>query len=116
MKTGSKNLITDVLGIKVGNASDRDLRSGTTVLSGTSQLTASYQVMGGAPRGTRTGPGKSRNETIIILEIPFSLYRNCFFYLCGYLDFVITLSCVESALLNLSAVLPLNGCKFIDIR
>jgi len=52
MKAGTKNLITDVKGIKVGNASDRDLRSGTTVLSGTSQLTASYQVMGGAP-GTK---------------------------------------------------------------
>ena len=52
MKLGSKNLITDVPGIKVGNASDYALRSGTTVLSSDKNMTASYQVMGGSP-GTK---------------------------------------------------------------
>ena len=48
MKLGSKNLITDVPGIRVGNASDYALRSGTTVLSSDKNMTASYQVMGGS--------------------------------------------------------------------
>ena len=52
MKLGSKNLITDVPGIRVGNASDYALRSGTTVLSSDKNMTASYQVMGGSP-GTK---------------------------------------------------------------
>ena len=52
MKPGSRNLITDVPGIRVGNASDYTLRSGTTVLSSDKNMTASYQVMGGSP-GTK---------------------------------------------------------------
>jgi D-aminopeptidase len=52
MKPGPKNLITDVPGLKVGNASDAGLKSGTTVLVGDTPFTASVNVMGGAP-GTR---------------------------------------------------------------
>ncbi|MGO4907614.1 P1 family peptidase [Pseudorhodobacter sp. W20_MBD10_FR17] len=51
-KTGPRNLITDVAGLKVGNAQDADLKSGTTVLLGDAPFTASVHVMGGAP-GTR---------------------------------------------------------------
>ncbi len=52
MKPGPKNLITDVPGLMVGNASDAALKSGSTVLLGHKPLTASVHVMGGAP-GTR---------------------------------------------------------------
>lgn len=52
LKPGPKNLITDVAGLYVGNASDDTLKSGTTVLVGDSAFTASVDVMGGAP-GTR---------------------------------------------------------------
>ncbi len=50
--TGSKNLITDVPGILVGNADDVILKSGVTVLTAESPFVASVDVMGGAP-GTR---------------------------------------------------------------
>ncbi|MFW2545285.1 P1 family peptidase [Primorskyibacter sp. 2E107] len=52
MRPGPKNLITDVPGLKVGNASDEALKSGTTVLTAEQPFTASVCVMGGAP-GTR---------------------------------------------------------------
>jgi L-aminopeptidase/D-esterase-like protein len=51
-KTGPRNLITDVAGLKVGNAQDAVLKSGSTVLLGDAPFTASVHVMGGAP-GTR---------------------------------------------------------------
>ena len=50
--TGPLNLITDVAGLRVGNAQDADLKSGTTVLTANTPFTASAHVMGGAP-GTR---------------------------------------------------------------
>ncbi|MGR3492518.1 MAG: P1 family peptidase [Shimia sp.] len=49
---GPRNLITDVAGLRVGNAHDADVRSGVTVLTGDRPFTASVHVMGGAP-GTR---------------------------------------------------------------
>ena len=52
MKPGKRNLITDVAGLKVGNAEDHALKSGTTVLTADRPFVASYFVMGGAP-GTR---------------------------------------------------------------
>ncbi|MEP2717779.1 P1 family peptidase [Pseudophaeobacter sp.] len=52
MIPGPKNLITDVPGLLVGNASDATLNSGSTVLLCAEPLTASVHVMGGAP-GTR---------------------------------------------------------------
>lgn len=52
MKIGPKNLITDVPGIRVGNAQDDRLKSGATVLLADAPFTASVHVMGGAP-GTR---------------------------------------------------------------
>ena len=52
MKLGARNLITDVAGLKVGNAEDRKLKSGSTVLMADEPFVASYAVMGGAP-GTR---------------------------------------------------------------
>ena len=52
MRPGPLNLITDVAGLRVGNASDDALRSGVTVLLGDAPFAASVHVMGGAP-GTR---------------------------------------------------------------
>lgn len=47
-----RNLITDVPGLKVGNADDPRLKSGVTVLLGDAPFTASAAIHGGAP-GTR---------------------------------------------------------------
>lgn len=52
MIPGPRNLISDVPGLRVGNAQDDALKSGCTVLIGQRALTGSYCVMGGAP-GTR---------------------------------------------------------------
>jgi len=52
MKLGPRNLITDVPGLRVGNAQDDTLKSGCTVLLGDAPFTAAVHVMGGAP-GTR---------------------------------------------------------------
>ena len=52
MKAGPRNLITDIAGLRVGNAQDDALKSGSTVLIGDAPFTASVHVMGGAP-GTR---------------------------------------------------------------
>ncbi len=51
-KIAARNLITDVAGLRVGNAQDIRLRSGVTVLVGDTPFTAGVHVMGGAP-GTR---------------------------------------------------------------
>lgn len=52
MKPGPRNSITDVEGIRVGNAKDGELKSGVTALICDSPFTASVAVQGGAP-GTR---------------------------------------------------------------
>jgi len=52
MIPGPRNLITDVPGLRVGNAQDMRLKSGTTVLVADAPFAASVHVMGGAP-GTR---------------------------------------------------------------
>lgn len=50
--TGSRNLITDVPGLRVGNAHDGKLRSGVTVLLCDEPMTAAVDVRGGGT-GTR---------------------------------------------------------------
>jgi len=52
MRPGPKNLITDIPGLRVGNADDANLRSGVTVLTADRPFVASVHVMGGSP-GTR---------------------------------------------------------------
>ncbi|MFO3798040.1 MAG: P1 family peptidase, partial [Anaerolineales bacterium] len=52
MRAGPLNLITDVAGLRVGNAEEATLRSGVTVLTADRPFTAAVHVMGGAP-GTR---------------------------------------------------------------
>ncbi len=49
---GALNLITDVAGLRVGNAADARIKSGVTVLCADTPFTAGLHVMGGAP-GTR---------------------------------------------------------------
>ncbi|MFK7856081.1 MAG: P1 family peptidase [Granulosicoccus sp.] len=50
--SGERNLISDVPGLLVGNAHDKTLKSGVTVLSAKEPFIACVDVMGGAP-GTR---------------------------------------------------------------
>lgn len=52
MKAGPRNLITDVPGLRVGNAGSAAIKSGTTVLTADKPFAAGVHVMGGAP-GTR---------------------------------------------------------------
>lgn len=52
MKPGPRNQITDVGGLRVGNASDDRLKSGVTVVVCEKPSVAAVQVLGGAP-GTR---------------------------------------------------------------
>lgn len=52
MQTGPRNLITDVTGLRVGNAQDDTIKTGSTVLVGDAPFTCGVSVMGGAP-GTR---------------------------------------------------------------
>lgn len=52
MRQGTRNLITDIAGLRVGNADDAALKSGTTVLTADRPFAAAVHVMGGAP-GTR---------------------------------------------------------------
>lgn len=52
MRVGARNLITDVTGLRVGNAQDETLKSGVTVLTAERPFVAAVDVRGGAP-GTR---------------------------------------------------------------
>ncbi len=52
MRPGPRNLLTDVAGLRVGNAEDHTIRTGSTVLLGDAPFVAAVNVMGGAP-GTR---------------------------------------------------------------
>ncbi|MEM8787803.1 MAG: P1 family peptidase [Pseudomonadota bacterium] len=52
MRPGPRNLITDVAGLRVGNADDAALKSGVTVLTADAPFAAGVDIRGGAP-GTR---------------------------------------------------------------
>lgn len=52
MHPGRRNLITDIAGLRVGNAGDAGLKSGVTVLTADAPFIAAVDVRGGAP-GTR---------------------------------------------------------------
>ena len=52
MRPGPRNLVTDIAGLRVGQASDARVKTGVTVLSVDVANVASAHVMGGAP-GTR---------------------------------------------------------------
>lgn len=67
MKPGPRNLITDVPGLRVGNAQDGGLRSGCTVLVGEAPFVASVHVMGGAP-GTRETDLLAPDKTVAAVD------------------------------------------------
>jgi D-aminopeptidase len=54
MRPGPRNLITDIAGLRVGNAEDPVVRTGSTVLVGEAPFTAAVCVMGGAPGARET--------------------------------------------------------------
>jgi L-aminopeptidase/D-esterase-like protein len=54
MKPGPRNLITDVAGLRVGNAEDHRIKTGTTVLVGDRPFTTAVDVMGGSPGARET--------------------------------------------------------------
>ncbi|MTJ05023.1 MAG: P1 family peptidase [Sediminimonas qiaohouensis] len=51
---GPANLITDVPGLRVGNAQDTHVKTGATVLLSDAPLTAAVHIMGGAPGARET--------------------------------------------------------------
>ena len=53
-RTGPLNLITDVEGIKVGQAHDAGVRTGVTVILAEKPATAAVDVRGGGPAGRET--------------------------------------------------------------
>lgn len=53
-KSGPRNLITDVEGLKVGNASDKKIKTGVTALICDEPAVCSMQVLGGAPGSRET--------------------------------------------------------------
>lgn len=54
MIPGPRNLITDVAGLRVGNAEDHVIKTGTTVLVADPPFIASVDVMGGSPGSRET--------------------------------------------------------------
>lgn len=66
-KPGPRNLITDVAGLRVGNAQDQALKSGSTVLTSDQPFVASVHVMGGAP-GTRETELLSPDKTVAAVD------------------------------------------------
>ncbi|KCV81395.1 putative peptidase [Actibacterium atlanticum] len=63
MQPGERNLITDVTGLRVGNAQDDTVKTGATVLVGEVPFTAGIHVMGGAP-GTRESDLLAPDKTV----------------------------------------------------
>ncbi|PHO04693.1 peptidase T4 [Rhodobacteraceae bacterium 4F10] len=63
MQTGPRNLITDVSGLVVGNASDAEIKTGVTVLTADDAFTAGIHIMGGAP-GTRESDLLAPDKTV----------------------------------------------------
>jgi D-aminopeptidase len=54
VRPGPRNLITDVAGLRVGNAEDHRIKTGATVLVGDMPFVASVDVMGGSPGARET--------------------------------------------------------------
>jgi L-aminopeptidase/D-esterase-like protein len=66
-KPGPRNAITDVLGLRAGNASDARLKSGVTVVTADAPFVASVHVMGGAP-GTRETDLLAPDKTVAAVD------------------------------------------------
>lgn len=70
MRPGPRNLITDVAGLRVGNAADARLKSGVTVLTADAPFAAAVHVMGGAP-GTRDTDLLAPDKTVQAVDALF---------------------------------------------
>ena len=64
---GARNLITDVRGLRVGQAQDDYIKTGVTVLVGDAPFTAGVHVMGGAP-GTRETDLLAPDKTVQMID------------------------------------------------
>lgn len=71
-KTGPRNLITDVIGLRVGNAQDDRLKSGVTVIIPDDPVVAGVQVLGGAPGSRETDALEAHNSLQSIHAIALS--------------------------------------------
>ncbi|MFY0690397.1 MAG: P1 family peptidase [Paracoccaceae bacterium] len=67
MTPGARNLITDIPGLRLGNAQDKALKSGVTVLSAETPFTAGLSIMGGAP-GTRETDLLAPDKTVAAVD------------------------------------------------
>ena len=63
MTPGPRNLISDIVGLRVGNAQDDRIKTGVTVLVADHPFTAGIHVMGGAP-GTRESDLLAPDKTV----------------------------------------------------
>ena len=70
MRPGLRNLITDVPGLRVGNAADARLKSGVTVLTADAPFAAAVHVMVGAP-GTRETDLLAPDKTVQAVDALF---------------------------------------------
>jgi L-aminopeptidase/D-esterase-like protein len=70
IEPGPRNLITDVAGLRVGNAEDHAIKTGVTVLTADVPFTASVNVMGGAP-GTRETELLAPDRTVQAIDAIF---------------------------------------------
>lgn len=67
MRSGPRNLITDVTGLFVGNSQHDRIKTGVTVLAGDAPFRASVHVMGGAP-GTRETDLLAPDKTVDAID------------------------------------------------
>ncbi|NNU79270.1 P1 family peptidase [Halovulum dunhuangense] len=67
MRPGPLNLITDVAGLRVGNASDARVKTGVTVLTADAPFTAGVDIRGGAP-GTRETDLLAPDKTVAAVD------------------------------------------------
>lgn len=67
MKTGPRNLISDVSGVLVGHAESQTIKSGVTVVTAAEPFAASVHVMGGAP-GTRETDLLASDKTVSLVD------------------------------------------------
>ena len=72
MQPGPRNLITDVAGLRVGNAEDHRLKSGVTVVLCDDPAVAGVQVLGGSPGTRETDLLEPHNSVEIVNAITLS--------------------------------------------
>ena len=71
-RSGKRNLITDVAGLRVGNAQDDHIKTGVTAILCDRETTAAVQVLGGAPGARETDLLEPHNTVQTINAIVLS--------------------------------------------